>query len=236
VNAAPAYIVNDIYKKYINPNGSNEKLIRMSILSSLVLVCIGILFGFMGASLNKLTLWITSALYGGYAAANFLKWIWWRFTGYGYFYGMLFGLIGSTIKLFFYPDIVDIYVFPIILLFSFGGCILGTYLSPLVNREAVKAFYKQTNPWGFWGPIKKEVEAEDPGFVPNKDFKRDMVNILTGIVWQMAQVVIPIYFMVRENYQLLGWTLIFIATTWMLKKNWWNRLKDVDEQYKKQQA
>ena len=52
----------------------------------------------------------------------------------------------------------------------------------------------------------------------------------------MAQVVIPIYFMVRENYQLLGWTLIFIATTWMLKKNWWNRLKDVDEQYKKQQA
>ncbi|MGN6511709.1 MAG: hypothetical protein ACTHLD_19750, partial [Chitinophaga sp.] len=95
---------------------------------------------------------------------------------------------------------------------------------------------KQTNPWGFWGPIKKEVEAEDPGFVPNKDFKRDMINILTGIVWQMAQVVIPIYFMVRENYQLLGWTLIFIATTWMLKKNWWNRLKDVDEQYKKQQA
>jgi hypothetical protein len=23
-------------------------------------------------------LWITSALYGGYVAANFLKWIWWR--------------------------------------------------------------------------------------------------------------------------------------------------------------
>ena len=235
VNAAPAYIVNDIYKKYINPNASNAKYIRMSVISSVILVVIGILFGFYGASLNKLTLWITSALYGGYAAANFLKWLWWRFTGYGYFYGMLFGLIGSTIKLFFFPQIVDIYVFPIILLFSFTGCIIGTYISPLVNREAVKAFYKQTNPWGFWGPIKKEVMAEDPGFVPNKDFKRDMFNIVTGIVWQMAQVVIPIYFMIRENYQVLGWVIIFIATTWLLKKNWWNRLGEVDKNFKQAQ-
>ncbi len=232
VNAAPAYVVNDIYKKYINTNASDAKYIRISVISSLVLVMVGIMFGFMGASLNKLTLWITSALYGGYAASNFLKWLWWRFTGYGYFYGMLFGLIGSTIKLFFFPEIVDIYVFPIILAFSFAGCIIGTYISPLVNREAVKAFYKQTNPWGFWGPIKREVMAEDPTFRPNGEFKRDMFNILIGIIWQMAQVVIPIYFMIRENWQMLGWTIIFIATTWILKKNWWNHLGKADEKYK----
>lgn len=235
VNAAPAYIVNDIYKKYINPTASNSKYIRISVIASLVLVFVGILFGFMGASLNKLTLWITSALYGGYAAANFLKWIWWRFTGYGYFYGMLFGLIASTIKLFVFPDIVDIYVFPLILVFSFIGCIIGTYMSPLSNIEAVKAFYKQTNPWGFWGPVRKEVMREDPSFVPNKDLKRDMFNIVTGIVWQMAQVVIPIYFMIRENWQMLGWVVIFIATTWMLKKNWWDRLGKVDENFKQVQ-
>jgi solute:Na+ symporter, SSS family len=149
INAAPAYIVNDIYKKYINPHASNRKYIRLSIISSLALVIIGITFGFYAASLNELTLWITSALYGGYAAANALKWIWWRFTGYGYFYGMLFGLIASSTKLLFFPEIVDIYVFPLILLISFAGCILGTFISPLENREAVKKFYKQTNPWGF---------------------------------------------------------------------------------------
>jgi len=27
--------------------------------------------------------WIVSGLWGGYTAANVLKWYWWRFNGYG---------------------------------------------------------------------------------------------------------------------------------------------------------
>lgn len=228
VNAAPAYIVNDIYKKYINPHGSDKLYVRVSILSSLMLVVIGVGFGFYASSLNALTLWITSALYGGYAAANALKWIWWRFTGYGYFYGMLAGLIASTVKLFVFPEIVDIYAFPAILVFSFIGSLVGTYLTPLENREEVKRFYKQTRPWGFWGPIKREVMHEDPTFIPNKDFKRDVFNVVVGIVWQMAQVVIPIYFMIHKNGQLMIWGVVFFVTSWLLKKYWWDRLDEVD--------
>lgn len=228
VNSAPAYIVNDIYKKYINPKASDKKYVRLSILSSIVLVIIGIIFGFNAASLNELTLWITSALFGGYVAANMLKWIWWRFTGYGYFYGMLLGLIASSIKLFVFPEIVDIYVFPIIFAFSLIGCLLGTYMHPLENRETVKEYYKRIRPWGFWGPIKREVMAEYPDFVPNKDFKRDAMNIVAGVFWQLSQVVIPIYFMIRENYELYIWSIVFVLTTWWLKIKWWNRLGEAD--------
>ncbi|MGV3766368.1 MAG: sodium:solute symporter family protein [Chitinophagaceae bacterium] len=231
VNSAPAYVVNDIYKKYINPNASDARYIRMSIIASIVLVLVGILFGLNGGSLNKITLWLTSALYGGYAAANVLKWLWWRFTGYGYFYGMLMGLVSSTIKLFLFPDIVDIYFFPVILAASTIGSIVGTYLHPIENREAVKHFYKTTRPWGWWGPIRKEVMAEDPAFRPNKDLKKDALNVLTGIVWQMAQVVIPIYFMIRKNMEALVWTLLLIVSTWLLKKYWWDKLKDADKDW-----
>lgn len=231
VNSAPAYVVNDIYKKYINPNATDAKYIRMSIISSIVLVMVGILFGLNGGSLNKITLWITSALYGGYAASNVLKWLWWRFTGYGYFYGMLFGLITSTVKLLVFPDIVDIYFFPVILLTSAIGCIVGTYMHPLENREAVKKFYATTRPWGFWGPIRREVMAENPAFRPNKDLKRDAFNIVTGVVWQMAQVVIPIYFMIRKNTEALVWTGLLILTTWLLKKFWWDKLKEADDEW-----
>ncbi len=229
VNAAPAYLINDIYKKYFRPNEDEKTYLTMSVYASLLLVAVGMAFGFFATSLNQLTLWITSALYGGYAAANALKWIWWRFTGYGYFYGMVSGLVASTVKLFFFPEIVDIYVFPVILLVSFVGCIAGTYLHPIEDFESVKKFYKQTLPWGFWGPVIQAVRAEDADFVPNQDFSKDAVNILAGIIWQMAQVVIPIYFMIRENTQAVLWCGVFILTSVWLKKMWWNPLRKLDQ-------
>lgn len=234
INAAPAYIVNDIYKKFINPQASAQKLIRYSLISSLALVAIGIVAGFNATSLNTLTLWITSALYGGYAAANMLKWIWWRFNGYGYFGGMLAGLIISTIMLFFkmpllrlfgiHYDIPDIFLFPLVLVFSFIGCFLGTYLTAFENESDVIHFYKTTNPWGFWGPIKKKVLLEDPNFMPNKSLGGDVFNVIVGMVWQMSQVVIPIYFMIREQMQLAIWTALFFVCSYLLKKYWWDKL------------
>lgn len=56
VNSAPAYIVNDIYKKYINPKATDKRLVQYSILSSLLLVVVGIVFGFNAGSLNQLIL------------------------------------------------------------------------------------------------------------------------------------------------------------------------------------
>ncbi len=227
VNSAPAYIVNDIYKKYINPNAPDKKLVQLSIASSLALVAIGVFFGFNAGSRNSLTHWLSSGLYGGYAAANFLKWIWWRFTGLGYFWGMFFGLIASTVKLFFFGHYVDIFVFPLIFAFSFIGCVLGTYLQPLPNVASVKQFYRQTRPWGFWGPVKRAVIEEDPNFAPNQDFRRDTFNILVGIIWQMAQLVIPIYFMLRQNTEMVIWSAVLILTSYLLKKYWWDNLKNI---------
>jgi len=239
VNAAPAYIVNDIYRKYIRPDAPEQKLIRLSILSSLILVAVGITFGFFAASLNTLTLWITSALYGGYACANMLKWVWWRFNGYGYFWGMLAGLVASTILLFGKGAILaglgiegpvpDIYFFPAILLFSLAGCLIGTFMTPADDREAVKQYYRQTRPWGWWGSIRREVMQEDPSFVPNQSLGRDTFNIITGMVWQMAQVVIPIYFMIRNHTQLAVWSILLFVTTFLLKRYWWDKLPEADE-------
>ncbi len=94
VNAAPAYIVNDIYKRYINPNASEKKYVKLSYISSLAVVVVGVSVGFVVTSINDVVLWITSALWGGYTAANVLKWYWWRFNGFGYFWGMVSGLSG----------------------------------------------------------------------------------------------------------------------------------------------
>lgn len=232
INAAPAYLVNDLYKKYVNPQASNKKLVRYSYMSSLILVVVGIAFGLFAKSLNSLTLWITSSLYGGYAAANVLKWIWWRFNGMGYFYGMLGGLIASVVVppsvRIFVPGAIDIYIFPLILLVSMAASVLGTLFTKPEDMRTLKTFYKQTRPWGFWKPVKEAVMNEDPSFVPNKDFKRDAFNVVVGITWQMSMVVLPLYFLSGEYSSAWVSLGVFIGTSVLLKFFWYDHIKNMD--------
>ncbi len=224
VNAAPAYIVNDIYKRYINPNATDRQYVKMSYIISLAVVVVGISFGmFIVESIDSVTQWIVSALWGGYAASNVLKWHWWRFNGYGYFWGMIIGLIASlTLPLLLtFPDF---YIFPFILVLSLAGCIAGTLLTKPENDEVLKSFYKTVRPWGFWKPIHEKVIKEDPGFQGNKDFRKDMFNIVIGIIWQTSLVVIPIYLIIKENVSLITAIIILAITSFILKKSWYDRL------------
>jgi len=86
INAAPAYVVNDIYKRFINPHAPERTYVRLSYIVTIAFVLVGFAFGFAVESINQVTLWIVSALYGGYTASNVLKWYWWRLNGYGYFW------------------------------------------------------------------------------------------------------------------------------------------------------
>ncbi|MFT6321159.1 MAG: Na+/proline symporter [Granulosicoccus sp.] len=224
INAAPAYLVNDLYKKYINPTATDKKYIQISYWSSFIIVIIGVFGGFFAESINSLTLWITSALYGGYAAANVLKWIWWRFNGFGYFFGMFGGLVASTFVPGLFPETSAIYIFPIILAVSFVGCILGTFLTPPDNEEVLKKFYQDTRPWGFWNPIIEKIKIDNPDFKPNKNFKIDMLNVLIGIVWQMTLVVMPIYIIIKSTQNFAIALVIFLITSFLLKKLWYDKL------------
>jgi solute:Na+ symporter, SSS family len=92
VNAGAAYLVNDIYKRYFGQQDSSKRLTVMSYAGSLLVVAVGIFFGYYLSDLNSLILWITAGLYGGYVAPNVLKWLWWRLNGAGYFAGMVAGM------------------------------------------------------------------------------------------------------------------------------------------------
>jgi len=117
-------------------------------------------------------------------------------------------------------------MFPFILALSFLGCVIGSYVTKPEKEDVLKAFYKQVRPWGFWGPVHDKVVQEDPGFQRNKNFKRDMFNILIGIIWQTSLVVIPIYLIIKENIPLISALVILLITSIILKKNWYDKLTD----------
>ena len=225
INAAPAYIANDLLKNNLLPNKSEKTYVKYGYLSSLLLVVIGVIFGFFASSLNSITLWITASLFGGYTAANVLKWIWWRFNGYGYFWGMLIGLIASTIKLLFFSSWIDIYFFPIIFICSILGCLFGSLLTPPDDMEKLKSFYKSVKPWGFWKPVYEEIKKTDKNFTKNKNFGRDMFNVFVGIIWQMSLVVWPMYLLIKKWDGFMISIAVVIITTFLLKKFWYDNLK-----------
>jgi Na+/proline symporter len=235
VNAAPAYIVNDIYKRYINPHASEKKYVKLSYISSLAVVVVGVSVGFIVTSINDVVLWITAALWGGYTASNVLKWYWWRFNGYGYFWGMVTGLVAalimpafshSSLSQFPIANNFNMNAFPIIFAVSIIGCILGTLLTRPEDNETLKKFYKNVRPWGFWKPIHKLVVQDDPSFEANKDFKRDMFNVVVGICWQSSLVAFPVFLVLRDWKPFIIAISIVAVTSVILKFNWWNKLKD----------
>ncbi|MGA3045155.1 MAG: sodium:solute symporter family protein [Terracidiphilus sp.] len=240
VNAAPPYFVNDIYKRFINSNASPKTYVRLSYLASFSVIVIGVLLGWNVTSVNEVVVWIVSGLWGGYTASNVLKWYWWRFNGWGYFWGMVTG-IAAALGL---PAVITqvslvqhllatysinkevVIVFPVVVGISLIGCLLGTLLTKPEDEAVLKDFYRRVRPWGFWGPVLKKVLAEDPSFKPNKDFLRDMFNIAVGIVWQVSLVALPLYIVIQEFYRVAIALAVILVTSAVLKFTWYDHLNE----------
>ena len=224
LNAGQAYIVNDIYLKYINPKSSGKQIARMSQLFGVVLVIVSMILGIMAQNIDSVLKWIVSGLWGAYMASNILKWYWWRFNGHGYFWGMLTGLIPALIFAKIIPGAYQLYYFPITLGISLIGCIIATKMTEPTDEETLKSFYKSVRPWGFWKPIHDKVLAENPNFINDSNFKRDMINILVGIIWQTSLVAMPLYLVTLQWIYFAICMVIIIITSVFLKKNWLDKI------------
>jgi SSS family solute:Na+ symporter len=232
LNCGASYITNDIYKRYINKDAKEGKYVMVSYLSTFILIILGFVFGMLGKSIHQITMWIVSGLWGGYVAPNILKWYWWRFNGYGFFWGMISGMAAAIVLPLALgnPDVLwglqtNLALFPIVLLISVAASILGTLLTAPEKDEVLMDFYKKVRPWGLWRPIYEKVKKADPSFERNKDFPRDTVNILVGIVWQMTFVLIPIYLIIKQFTGMWINIALLLVTSIFLKFNWYDKLE-----------
>lgn len=239
LNAAQAYISNDIYLKYMNPKATPRQLKITNYSVGIIIVLVSIYLGTQVQSVNQVLQIIVSALWGGYTASNVLKWYWWRFNSHGYFWGMLSGMVVAGLPMVWkgllpmmFPDVAAdlrvLWYFPVILVFSMIGCIVASLMTEPTDEATLKKFYRQVKPWGFWGPVHAKVVQDDPAFVKNSGFRRDMFNVLIGIIWQTALVAMPIFFVVHQFAGGFASLAVGVGCTLILKKTWWDRLSDMD--------
>ena len=231
MNAAQAYIVNDIYLKYYNPAASTKKIITMNYIVGVIVVAVGITLGFFVKDINSVLQWIVSALYGGYIAANVLKWHWWRFNANGFFWGMLSGIAAAmllSVMVYFklIPDNQLLYWFPALFGVSLAGSVIGSYVAPATDMAVLQSFYTNVRPWGFWGPVKELALQNDPSFQPNKNFKLNMFNVVIGTIAQCCLTILPMYLVLWQKAPLLVTIAILAVMMLILKRTWWNKLKE----------
>ncbi|WP_295127556.1 sodium:solute symporter family protein [uncultured Chitinophaga sp.] len=230
LNAAQAYIVNDIYLKYVDPHASTKKVITMNYISGSAVVALGVVLGLFVKDVNTVLQWIVSGLYGGYVAANMLKWYWWRFNASGFYWGMLSGIVPAialaVLKSFNIIGGLDLYYWPLLFLLSLAGSIMGTYAAPHTEINVLKDFYKTVRPWGFWKPVHELVLKEDPAFKGNRNFKLNMFNVVLGIIGQLCLTILPMYLVLWMKAPLLLTVGVLLVILVILKKTWWNKLNE----------
>ena len=180
----------------------------------------------MTKSIGSVTMWIVAGLYGGYLAPNVLKWYWWRLNGFGYFAGMISGVAAALVFPLVLPEMTAINGFPFILIISMIASVATGYMTKPEDDETLKKFYTTVRPWGFWGPVYEKVVKDNPDFVRNTNFKRDMVNVAVGIVWQLSLALTPIYFVIREYRYMFVAIIVAMMTSLFLKFNWYNKLEN----------
>ena len=225
VNAGAAYLVNDIYKRYINPKAGEKRIIWMSYGASILIVVVGVVLGTQAESIHSAMGWIVTGLWGGFTIPNVLKWHWWRFNGYGYFWGMVAGILTAMILAQLVPSAQYLYYFPVTMGMGALASVVASLITDPDDQETLLAFYRSVRPWGFWGPIASKAQAEDMNLMANVSAGRDLLNVAIGIVWQMTLVVAPIYLVIRQWTELALAVILAVLTSILLKRNWFDRLE-----------
>ena len=139
---------------------------------------------------------------------------------------MLLGILSALVLPMVFPDTVPLYYFPVILVLSLTGCVVGSLLTPPTDMAVLKKFYASVRPWGFWGPVLAKVREDDPAFLPNPDFRKDMFNVVVGVVAQTAITVLPVFLVLLMPEQGLLTAGILLICVIILYRTWYKKLPE----------
>ncbi len=229
VNGGAAYLVKDVYQRYLNPDADSKRLVRVSYVSSALLIIIGLIISIFGTSINTAFLWIFGTLAAGILPPNVLRWYWWRLNGQGYAAGIFGGMVLSLGQVFvdtvYLDEPLPLYIgFPVIALASTMITIFVSLSTEPTDMSTLKTFYRKVQPAGFWSKPKALVMEEEPSFRKQSPFRRDLFNTLVAMTGITALYLSMLYLVL--NRHTAGFTLLAttVVSTVILYFTWYRNL------------
>jgi solute:Na+ symporter, SSS family len=214
VNGGAAYLVKDIYQRYLNPAASQTTLVRTSYVASSLLIITGILISYFGTSINTAFLWIFGTLAAGILPPNVLRWYWWRLNGWGYAAGVFGGMALSLGQAIADSSVLNVplplYIgFPVIALASTIITIIVSLLTQPTDSATLEKFYETIQPAGAWLPVRENVLARNPHFRKETPFSREALNTLLALVGICTLYVGTLYLILHRHTE----AVVCFATT-----------------------
>jgi len=229
LNWGSSYVVNDFYKRFVNPQASEKKLVLIGRLSTVVLMLFaGIVSLYLQNALQAFN--ILLQIGAGTGLIFILRWFWWRINAYTEITGMIVSFIVA-----FYFEIIHVNLFGLESVPSHIRLILGvsittvcwlivTFLTSPADHKTLINFYKLVRPGGKgWDQVIKkenEIQGEQLPTATKGDLPMGILCMIAGCIAVYSTVFAAGYYLYGNVLPAVVCTVIAAASTFFLVRTW----------------
>ncbi len=213
-----SYLVNDLYKRFINKTATASHYLLASRISIVLLLFLSAAAAWQMDSIAGAWIYIIEIL-SGIAIILVLRWFWWRINAWSEITSMITALILANgflwIKWLYqlgwvtesvlnmvnrwYQDDVALIRATVILLLCTLISLIVTFMTKPVANEKLLTFYKQVRPKGWWGPIA----AQLPEYVDHSSSRDTWLGFVFGVVF-LNSILFSVGHAVLGSYTIAG--------------------------------
>jgi len=158
LNWGASYIVEDIYRRFVNPEATPKQQIRVARASGVVLVVLG---GLVATVMDSVAgAWMLLVLLmGGIGSVNIARWIWWRVSAWSELVALASSLLTAAVV----SNIPGMeYGEKILWVVSISSTawVSATFLLPGTDHEVLRSFYQKVRPPGAWGRVARGCDRQ----------------------------------------------------------------------------
>jgi SSS family solute:Na+ symporter len=186
INFGAAYMVNDLYRRFIMKKASEKHYVRASQVSTVLMLLLAVVIAYNLDSVSDAWYYI-SMLTAGYGIVIVARWFWWRVNAWAEIAALASSGVGSTLlspkfarAVGYWDHIPHLdwqYRFMIVVVFCTVTWVVVCFLTKPTAEEHLKRFCAKVKPFPtLWGPIYKK----NPELDWNPHFTRSCLNWVLG--------------------------------------------------------
>ena len=226
LNLGAAYLVNDFYQRFLNPDASQKQLVTMgrwvSVVTAVMGLALGLLLTDATQAFNLLLL-----LGAGTGLIYILRWFWWRINAMTEIVAMVASLLIAAYLTFIHDNLgvlpLEPYMKTILgAVLTTIVWVIATYLTPPESQETLVKFYQKIQPGGNgWDPVIQRAQQEGvelnktPGQLP-----LEILCMIIGCVTVFAALFATGQWIYGHSQAALGLTGLAIVGAGFLFRVW----------------